>query len=62
MARIQILELPSIVNGDDVETPFAVIIDNVGQDFNVSDAVRADITEQLGAVGTIITSIPLDVA
>jgi hypothetical protein len=31
MARIQILELPSVIVGDNLETPFAIIIDQVEQ-------------------------------
>lgn len=32
MARIRILELPTVRHGDDTETPFALIIDQVAAD------------------------------
>src|SRR5687768_2366602 len=61
--RIQILLLPSIVNGDDVEEPFALIVDQVPA------ATRAEVDgetwqrfrEQCGAKALLVTSETVDV-
>ncbi len=74
MARIQILELPTIVAGDLVKTPFALVIDQVETEDTASfqdDVVRtsAEITQaeaselasRVGAVGAILVRCTLDV-
>ncbi|WP_424446452.1 hypothetical protein [Microbacterium sp. CH-015] len=75
MARIQILELPTLVVGDAMSTPFALVIDQVeaGDIVSVQDDVirtAADLTQdaandfaaRVGAVGAILTRYTLDVA
>lgn len=75
MARIQILELPTIVAGDLVKTPFALVIDQVETEDTASvqgDVVRtsAEITQaeasefasRVGAVGAILVRCTLDIA
>lgn len=74
MARIQILELPTIVAGDLVKTPFALVIDQVETEDTASfpdDVVRtsAEITQaeaselasRVGAVGAILVRCTLDI-
>lgn len=72
MARIQILELPSIVNGENVTTPIAIVIDQVDADEIRSQAgvVRTNldsvvdiesVKEQTGAIGVLVTADTLDV-
>lgn len=74
MARIQILELPTIVAGDLVKTPFALVIDQVETEDTASfqdDVVRtsAEITQaeaselasRVGAVGAIVVRCTLDI-
>jgi nucleoside-triphosphatase THEP1 len=61
MARIQILELPTVVVGEDVKTPFVVVIDEIGPAQVTDQRVRQDITEQTGAEGTIFSAVRLDV-
>lgn len=74
MARIQILELPTIVAGDLVKTPFALVIDQVETEDTASfqdDVVRtsAEITQaeaselasRVGAIGAILVRCTLDV-
>lgn len=51
--RIQILELPTIVKGDDVTTPFAVVLDQLPPGTLLDDAGRSRIQAQTGAVGVI---------
>lgn len=75
MARIQILELPSLVADELVMTPFALVIDQVEteqittiQDDVITSAAEltqaeADqIAARIGAVGTILVRCTLDVA
>lgn len=68
MARIQILELPVQVNGDDVETPFALIIDQVTDDDRsidlgvVFDARSIELLKDAtGARGVIVYDGTLDI-
>ncbi len=74
MARIQILELPTIVAGNLVKTPFALVIDQVETEDTASfqdDVVRtsAEITQaevselasRVGAVGAILVRCTLDI-
>jgi hypothetical protein len=74
MARIQILELPAIVEGENATTPFVLVIDQV----EVENEVRSyddrmvrefrepilvdDIKAATGAVGVIVHTGTLDVA
>ncbi len=75
MARIQILELPAQVVGEYVNTPFAVVIDqveteehNTYQDERVrtlSELMQDEadlIAKNVGAVGAVLTRCTLDVA
>lgn len=76
MARIQILELPTLVVGDTVSTPFALVIDQVeseeivGIQGDVAFRTVAELTQheadnlatRLGAVGAILVRCTLDVA
>jgi hypothetical protein len=73
MARIQVLELPSKVDGENVETPFVIVVDQV----EVENEVRSlderlvrefrepilvdDINAATGAVGVIVHTGTLDV-
>lgn len=59
MARIKILELPSQVVGELVRTPFALIIDQAGGDFE-HPAVTA-FKEASGASAILITPDTLDI-
>jgi len=61
MARIQILELPTVVLGEAVKTPFVVVIDEMDPAQVTDQRVRQDITEQTGAEGTIFSAVRLDV-
>ncbi len=74
MARIQILELPTIVAGDLVKTPFALVIDQVETEDTASfqdDVVRtsaestqaeaSELASRVGAVGAILVRCTLDV-
>lgn len=75
MARIQILELPSKVTGDYVETPFALVIDQVETERVVGTiegqplTTAAELTQHeanaaaqaVGAVGAILAACTLDV-
>jgi hypothetical protein len=77
MARIQILELPSVVVGEDISYPFAVVIDQVETETTqivtslgplssnrVSELTQSEadaIARNVGAVGAILTAITLDV-
>ncbi|MDX5569245.1 hypothetical protein PYK79_46435 [Streptomyces sp. ID05-04B] len=55
MARIQILELPTEHHGDDMTTPFVLVIDQAPRDESISQAFREDLelsgklAERLGA-------------
>jgi len=74
MARIQVLELPAIVEGESVTTPFVVVVDRVEVVAEVQafegtalrhtqepiDAVA--IKAATGAVGVIVHTGTLDVA
>lgn len=76
MARIQVLELPTLVEGDRVITPFALVIDQVGAEVTTTggrfEPIRTalDITHEkaqemakaVGAVGAIVTPQRLDIA
>lgn len=74
MARIQILELPTIFEGDSETTPFVLVIDQVETDGEVraysGDIVTAQreeinatvMKEATGAVGVIVHTGTLDVA
>lgn len=73
MARIQILQLPSIVDGENVTTPFAIVIDQVDAttvETYAGDVVRSTpelvdhdaIKAATGAVGVIAHTGTLDVA
>lgn len=74
MARIQILELPTIVAGDLVKTPFALVIDQVETEDTASfqdDVVRtsaeitpaeaSELASRVGAVGAILVRCTLDI-
>ncbi len=71
MARIQILELPTRVVGEFVETPFALIVDGVEGETvaNVGgDTVRTRLTKSwdgaakvIGAVGAIVSDEPIEI-
>lgn len=74
MARIQILELPTIVEGESVATPFVVVVDQVEVTAEIEaydgtaiahtvEPVDADaIKAATGAVGVIVHTGTLDVA
>ncbi|WIB25828.1 hypothetical protein [Curtobacterium sp. MCSS17_015] len=74
MARIQVLTLPSKGAGDDVDYPFAIVIDEVEHERIANyegDTVRTVATElfdttaivnSTGAVGVIVAAGTLDVA
>lgn len=57
--RIRILELPSIVTGDDIETPYALILDQAGDDTEALSQVQ-EIGHTIGARGTIVFSDTVD--
>jgi hypothetical protein len=63
--RIQILELPAVVVGDDVTTPFALVFDQcppVDQEGNYPDDERmANVTTAVGASGFFATSQTVDI-
>jgi len=66
--RIQILPLPSVVVGDDVEEPFALVIDQWETDADASDATRTmramawqQFREECGARALIATSETVEV-
>ncbi|WP_413600837.1 hypothetical protein [Curtobacterium sp. Curtsp57] len=74
MARIQVLELPAIVEGESATTPFAIVIDQLEVENEVhsyagdivhatTEAVDADaIKAATGAVGVVMHTGTLDVA
>lgn len=74
MARIQVLELPSKVDGENVETPFVIVVDQVevvaevqsyGGDTlrHTQEPIDADaIKRATGALGVIVHTGTLDVA
>ena len=76
MARIQVLELPTLVEGDRVTTPFALVIDQVGADvitahgrgepirtaLDITHEQAQQMAKQLGAVGAIVTAQTLEIA
>ncbi len=74
MARIQILELPTIVAGDLVKTPFALVIDQVETEdtasfqdnvvrtsAEITQAEASELASRVGAVGAILVRCTLDV-
>ena len=74
MARIQILELPTQVVGEVVNTPFAIIIDQVETETlttstDVSFRTMSELTQteadtigrNLGAVGVVLAACTLDI-
>lgn len=62
MARIQILELPSVVVGDLVETPFALIIDQAEGAFEgPGHPLLAGFKEALGARAIGVFSETIDI-
>lgn len=74
MARIQVLELPAIVEGENVTTPFVIVVDQVETDGeirayagNLRTAQREEINAEAmkqatGAVGVLVHIGTLDVA
>ncbi|WP_432124046.1 hypothetical protein [Streptomyces sp. C10-9-1] len=63
MARIQVLELPTIYPGDrDPETPFVLIIDDVTEEqVKYLQHQVEGLAEKCGARTAIYSTIPLDV-
>lgn len=71
--RIQILELPTVPDGDDYRTPFALIIDQVDVEEITTlggEAVRSEhpemagvsrLAEQVGASGVLLTGETVEV-
>lgn len=62
--RIQILELPAVVNGDNVLTPFALIFDQCPPEYhgNQPDGERmANLSNAAGASGFFATTETVDV-
>lgn len=64
MARLRIVELPMIHHGDDSETPFGVILDQVAEDSTIlRGADQADRAFRgWGARGVVITQDTVDLA
>jgi len=75
MARIKVLELPSKVIGELIETPFALIIDQVEREelttfdgdavqvaFELTQAEADQIARSVGARGAVLTACTLDLA
>ncbi|MGV9271570.1 hypothetical protein ACWDRR_43790 [Kitasatospora sp. NPDC003701] len=63
MARIQVLELPTRHHGDEVETPFVIILDQLegSAHHDLTDAASA-LKEQAGAAAVVAFDGTLDVA
>lgn len=57
--RLQILELPSIVVGENVQTPFVLVFDGD------VDAIKGDtafkIKQETGATGVIVSPVPIEI-
>lgn len=67
MARLQILELPMVHNGDQSETPFVLVIDQVPSDEAAFDAIRrdlltnGDLAPHLGARAVLVFETTVDI-
>jgi hypothetical protein len=63
MARIQILELPLVHQGDQTETPFVILIDKATENEaeTLASHLRVD-SEKAGARTMIVTTATLDLA
>jgi hypothetical protein len=47
MARLQILELPMVHNGDQSETPFVLVVDQMPADEAAFEALRRDLSDDV---------------
>lgn len=65
MARIQILELPTEHHGDDMNTPFVLIVDQVGPELPASNGFVNDgwrhLKEDTGARCVFITTETVEI-
>jgi hypothetical protein len=65
MARIQVLELPAIHRGDDMETPFVLVVDQAAPQLpdaqGVVGAYWQRLKVQTGATAVFVTSETLDI-
>jgi hypothetical protein len=63
MPRIQILELPVVHHGDDMETPFILIIDQASADNadNIRRSIDAGHMEQVGARAVLCFTETVDI-
>lgn len=58
MARLQILELPTEHHGDDMTTPFILVVDQMPKDDAAFEALRCDLgfasAQQVGARAVLV--------
>lgn len=59
MARIQVLELPAIYRGEDSETPFVLVIDQV--DALETFRIPEDATQRTGARAILVFAETVDI-
>lgn len=62
-ARLRILELPSQTRGDELTTPFAIIVDRVPTDSLLADHPEdlGAAAKALGAAGTLVFADEIDI-
>lgn len=65
MARLQILELPMVHNGDQTETPFLLVIDewtvDTMEEHAAANAYWDDFAQKIGAQGILCTDRTIDI-
>lgn len=65
MARLQILELPTVHIGDAMETPFVLVIDQCRFEsldgYGTANASWQQLGAQIGARGCIVTNETIDI-
>lgn len=62
MARLQILELPMVHNGDQTETPFILVIDEVSEEIAADIANWPDdVSQRLGARHVLCFTEAIDI-
>ena len=58
--RLQILELPSVVVGEAVDTPFVIVVDSYSEETLIHEAARL-MKDAFGARGVFLSPEPVEI-